>query len=216
MSWIAITGMAIYFLYDGAIGYPKKNYSADLYDCVRAGQAGEPLPDLEGRFDAYEEEKQNTLTAAHKAGLDGMLWATYARTHGLSGKPPKRYSDSDIDGQFYFAIGFGVTSVVLLMWMFRVRTRHWILSGDSFTTTQGETVSISNVTEIDLRKWERGIVWLTYQPLDKEETESQRVKVDEYFYNGSEAIYKAIYRQNPEVKVTGDLQILTDTENSNS
>lgn len=216
MSWIAITGMAIYFLYDGAIGYPKKNYSADLYDCVRAGQAGEPLPDLEGRFDAYEEEKQNTLTAAHKAGLDGMLWATYARTHGLSGKPPKRYSDSDIDGQFYFAIGSGVTSVVLLMWMFRVRARHWILSGDSFTTTQGETVSISNVTEIDLRKWERGIVWLSYNRTDKEETESQRVKVDEYFYNGSEAIYKAIYRQNPEVKVTGDLQILTDTENSNS
>ena len=216
LSWIAITGMAIYFLYDGAIGYPKKNYSADLYDCVRAGQAGEPLPDLEGRFDAYEEEKQDTLTAAHKAGLDGMLWATFARTHGLSRKPPKRYSDSDIDGQFYFAIGAGVTSVVLLMWMFRVRARHWILRGDSFTTTQGETVGISNVTEIDLRKWERGIVWLSYNRNDKEETESQRVKVDEYFYNGSEAIYKAIYRQNPEVKVTGDLRILTDTESSNS
>lgn len=216
LSWIAVTGMAVYFLYDGAIGYPKKNYSADLYDCVRAGQAGEPLPDLEGRFDAYEKEKQNTLTTAHKAGLDGMLWATYARTHGLSGKPPKRYSDSDIDGQFYFAIGFGVTSVVLLVWMFRVRTRHWTLSGDSFTTTQGETVSISNVTEIDLRKWERGIVWLTYQPLDPEEPEPQRIKIDEYFYNGSEAIYRAVYRQNPEVKVTGDLQILTVTEHSNA
>ena len=43
------------------------------------------------------------------------------------GKAPKRYSDSDIDGQFYFAIGSGITSVVLLMWMFRVRARHWIL-----------------------------------------------------------------------------------------
>ena len=138
------------------------------------------------------------------------------QNHGLSGKPPKRYSDSDIDGQFYFAIGFGVTSVVLLVWMFRVRTRHWTLSGDSFTTTQGENVSISNVTEIDLRKWERGIVWLTYQPLDPEKPEPQRIKIDEYFYNGSEAIYRAVYRQNPEVKVTGDLQILTVTEHSNA
>lgn len=216
LSWIAVTGMALYFLYDGAIGYPKKNYSADLYDCVRAGQAGEPLPNLEGRFDAYEEEKQSTLTAAHKAGADGTLWATYSRTHGLSGKPPKRYSDSDIDGQFYFAMGFGVTSVALLVWMFRVRTRHWTLRGDSFTTAQGETVFISNVTKIDLRKWERGIVWLSYNRTDKEETESRRVKIDEYFYNGSEAIYRAVYRQNPEVKVTGDVKILTVAQHSNA
>ena len=92
-------------------------------------------------------------------------------------------------------------------------TRHWTLSGDSFTTTQ-ENVSISNVTEIDLRS-ERGIVWL-YQPLDPEKPEPQRIKIDEYFYNGSEAIYRAVYRQNPEVKVTGDLQILTVTEHSNA
>ena len=72
------------------------------------------------------------------------------------------------------------------------------------------------MTEIDLRKWERGIVWLSYNRTDKEETESRRLKIDEYFYNGSEAIYRAVYRQNPEVKVTGDLKILTVGQHSDA
>ncbi len=216
ISWIAITGMALYFLYDGAIGYPKKNYTADLYNCVSSGRAGDPFPDLEGRFDTYSEEKQTALTAAHEAGSEGMLWANYARSKGLPGKAPKLYSASEIDEQFYFAIGLGFTSVVLLVWVLRFRVRHFLLRDDSFTTGSGETIAFDDVTEINLEKWERGVTWLTYQRRDSEEPEPQRVKIDEFFYSGTDAIYKAVYHKNPEVTVKGDLQILSANETSNS
>ena len=30
-------GLGLYFLYDGAIGYPKKNFTVDLHDAFDAG-----------------------------------------------------------------------------------------------------------------------------------------------------------------------------------
>jgi len=173
----------------------EKNYTADLYQSITAGRAGDPFPDLDGRFDTYAEEKQTALTDAHKSGSEGMLWANYARANGLLGEATKVYSAADIDEQFYFAIGLGFTSVVLLIWMLRFRVRRWVLRDDSFTTGSGETIAFTDVTEINLEKWERGITWLTYQVPDVEESESQRVKIDEFFYDGSDAIYKAVFKK---------------------
>lgn len=125
--------LALWFFYDGAIGFPKKNRRFDAYQELRAA----------GR------EKEWAQVAA------GHGWPTKL--------PEKRYSDVDLGGQFVLGGICLAAAVGTIGWYFAsCRQRLWS-DGEVIFGVGGERVPVASITGLDRRKWEsKGIVYALY------------------------------------------------------
>lgn len=198
LAFLAIAGMVLYFLYDGAIGYPKKNLAADLHDAFVAGQSGEPAPlDLS----AQTERQKMAIEAAREAGANGSSWPAFAATRKLPGKVPHRYTAGEIREQFVFAAILGALSLGLVIWILMYRKRCYLVEEESFFTPGGEEIRFERVTGIDLQKWDRGLARLSY---DKGAAGPAQFRVDDYKYAGADVILKRILSQRSDIPVNGD------------
>ncbi len=199
IAFVVIAGMALYFLYDGAIGYPKKNLAADLHDAFIAGQSSVALPETADR--GFTEQHVRDMEAAFEAGREGSSWTAFAAGRKLSGKEPKRYTEADISEQFLFAGILGALCVAIAIGLFFYRGRHFRCTPISFTTPDGTEVAFSRVEGIDLRKWDRGIARVRYRD---EEGKVRQAKVDDYQFSGAGIILKRLYEQRADLDVRGD------------
>jgi hypothetical protein len=134
--FLGCTAFALWFLYDGLIGYPHQLTMAEAY---------EALPEA-GRQDAWKE----------LAAENG--WPT--RTPAKSAEDIRH----DIGGQFMMAVLCGVFAIPTLM-MFMSGQGTWVEGDETvIRNSKGQEVPIAAITKIDKRKWQdKGIAKIYYE-----------------------------------------------------
>lgn len=205
-------GLGLYFLFDGAVGYPNKNRSVDLYeafDAEKRGQDWQPQTDAEGSIAA---DHLAEIEKARQAGRDGVSWAGFAADRRLPEKAPERFTAEQIHQQYHIAIALGVFALLGGLFLLLVRGRTLRCDADSLTLPSGRRIPFSQVVSIDLRKWHKGFGRLTYRDENHRAQASevndgrgaQRVRIDDYKYAGSAEILRRVCQQNPDVTIEGD------------
>jgi len=138
-------GFALWALYDGYIGYPLAQERAILFEKLIE----------EGRGDEWDAE-------ATKRG-----WST---TPPAASKPEEEY-EVDVKMQFWMAGLAAVVGFFPLLSVFLSRGRWIELSGDTLTSSWGETVKMRQVTGLEKRQWRnKGIAKLRYDAGGKRRT----------------------------------------------
>jgi len=202
---VALTGgLGLYFLYDGSIGYPKKNHLADLHEIFEAtsrGEAAGPFPDEGTR----SEKQRKELEAARRAARDGASWAGFAAERMLSESAPKRYSEGEIREQFRFAILMALIALAIAAFGASRRKRAFRADAEGISFPDGKRIAYAEMLEIDLRKWDRGVAKVRYSAPEGEE---RVAKIDDYKYAGTTAILKRARETNPAIGIEGDLRWL--------
>lgn len=155
---------AALFLYDGKWGYPAKNKKAEVKE-------------------RFEEEVLKGYDKAHKAGtLDAWRaemkakswpvdvngeppkWISYAAEYGMDEKP-KKYSDREIEEQFWW--GGGMLVIAVVVGALVLLNKGKVLRGyeDRLVTPDGGEVRFADVFKIDKRKWmNKGLAIVHYKP----------------------------------------------------
>jgi hypothetical protein len=190
---LLLGGMALYFCYDGFVGYPKQNRNADLYDIFQQAKAGESMEAM-GRA---TKEVNSRTKAAYRAGAEGRSWAAYAATLHLPAEPPQRHSEADMATQKRIALALGLCVVLAGIWTLGHRGRVWSMKGKEIRTPWGTRFAASSITDIDRRRWDRGIALLISNDKDR----FLKLKLDDYKYQGAGRIIEAVSRVHPEVRI---------------
>jgi hypothetical protein len=193
---LMLVGMATYFLYDGAMGYPKKNRKVDIHEAFLAGKEEggswesvvEELGLKEG--DAGEEEHVAKVRAAFDAGkTHETSWRAYSLEHELP-ENPERKSDHDIREQFHYAWGlYGIGGVVVFITLLNARKK---VSADdeAYFTTKGARVPFSSIYRLDKRKWDnKGLAYAYYRD---EADRQQKAVIDDLKFNGADKVLDRI------------------------
>lgn len=130
---------ALWFAYDGFIGYPKTLPMAEAYDELRE------IDDAEKRINQ---------------------WRDLAEERGWSKDIPRKTAEeihSDITGQYFW--GFLNLAIGIVAGTFWLRSKGtWVESTeDGLTTSWGQTFSFADVEELNKSRWEKkGIARATY------------------------------------------------------
>lgn len=138
--------VALYFVFDGWIGYPKKNAKLE---------AGIEKRAQIWSGDGSEQEKQ-------------AAWTAYTATVGLNDKHGEAQlreqlkSPAKIREQFYYAGGLGAVALAMALWQLRQRGRTLELHPDGLKLPSGEKVPFAAMQRVDRRKWHRGKAGLAY------------------------------------------------------
>ena len=178
--------MALYFCYDGYVGYPAVNRNADLYDAFIAGKEGKPQAD--------NDEK---TAAAYRAGADGVSWAAHAATLHLAADAPERHSADDLATQKRIAAVLGVCALLTLLWALVHRGRAWRMLGNEVQTPWNTRFAAGSVTDLDRRRWDRGVALLISHDGDR----FLKLKLDDYKYRDAGRIIAAIAAVHPQVRI---------------
>lgn len=194
-------GLGLFFLYDGMIGYPKKNFTVDFHEAFEeAREASTESAPVSGER-RYSPEQLEELKKAAAAGREGGTWAGFAAERLLSEKIPERYSEAEIREQFHFAMLMGAVSLGIIVFLLGHRRRSFCYDEKSLHTPSGKIIPFQNVIALDIRRWDRGIGLLTYR---EEGNGSAALKIDDYKYVGITEILKAICSANGAVEIEGD------------
>ena len=155
---------AALFLYDGKWGYPAKNKKAEVKDHFE-----------EEVLKGYDKAKSSNTLDAWRAEMKAKNWPVdvngeppkwlgYAAEHGMDEKP-KKYSDREIEEQFWW--GGGMLVVALVVGVLVIMNKGKVLRGyeDRFVTPDGTEVRFAEVFKIDKRKWAtKGLATVHYKP----------------------------------------------------
>lgn len=180
---LMFVGFGLYFLYDGFIGYPKKNAVYDEH--VR-------FTEIQDEKKAFLEEGNTSgdwdKVSADKGYPEQEEWIDYALDKGFPEEPPeKRYNTTD---QFFFGalcIGIGLAILGTMM-----LNKGKLLKADglSFTSPKGDRVLFSSAHRIDKRKWDnKGLAYVHYK--DEQEKE-RRAVIDDLKFDGADKILERL------------------------
>lgn len=202
-------GLGLFFLYDGKIGYPKKNFTVSLYESFEAGQDGTPFDRAAFANENLSGEQLSELEKAHLAGQEGATWAGFAADRMLPEKVPERYSAADIEEQFRFAIIMGVIALAIFLFCLWQRTRVYRYDSEKVSLPNGEVHPFSAFRHLDLSKWDRGIARITSRAAEGSEEKSLRF--DDYKYSGIGALLLRVCEVCPDLEIEGDRRWLEAT-----
>jgi hypothetical protein len=185
---LMLVGMATYFLYDGVIGYPKKNLKVDIYEAFAAGKEEgrtweSVLAEL-GLSGGGPEEAEHVakVRSAFDIGKAGdVSWRAYSLEHKLPEKP-ERKSEHDIREQFHYAWGmYAIGGVVALVILLNARKK--VRADDeAYYTTKGKRVPFQAIYRLDKRKWDnKGLAYAFYRD---ESDRQQKAVLDDLKFGG--------------------------------
>lgn len=140
------TGMALYCLYDGFVGYPNQR--------IRANE-----------FIAFKEEHSEELDP--KDIVD--QWKLLAAERGWpTDNPGEPRSDYEIISQFVMAGLFGPIGLLFLFQLI-INKGRWIESeGMKLTSSMGDDLELDQIVELNKKKWQKkGIAKLKYKTGEK-------------------------------------------------
>lgn len=154
---------AAFFLYDGKWGYPAKNLKADVKDHFETEVLkGYDKAKTAGTLDDWRDEMKSK---GWPVDVDGEppKWISYAAVHGIDEKP-KRYTDREIDEQFWY--GGGMLVVAVVVGLLVLMNKNKVLRGyeDRFIAPDGQEVRFADVFKVDTRKWKsKGLASVFYK-----------------------------------------------------
>ena len=176
-------GFGLYFLYDGFIGYPKKNRIYDAHQRFKEIQAEK------GAFLAKGNNLgQWKVVAEGKGYPEQSEWADYAHAKGWAEKPPKeRESTGD---QFFFGtlcVGIGLAVLGTML----VNRRSVMRADDSnFYSPRGVRMPFESAFRIDKRKWgNKGLCYVSYRD---ENGRERRATIDDLKFAGADKILERL------------------------
>jgi hypothetical protein len=137
------------------------------------------------------------IERARIAGSGGSSWAAYAATLHLPSEPPERHSDGDIATQKRIAMTLGIACLLTLLWALVHRGRGWRMADGRIRTPWNTEFAADSVTDIDRRRWDRGVALLISHDGDR----FLKLKLDDYKYRDAGAIIAAIAQIYPEVRI---------------
>ncbi|MEM1158518.1 MAG: hypothetical protein AAF649_01630 [Verrucomicrobiota bacterium] len=180
--WLILTGFifagALWFYYDGFIGYPK----------------------MAERYEKYEQLTEELISSGKAVDKRDQIviesWREYATEQGWERDIPKNKDEKDFSNQKKYGSVLVVASLVLLGWYYKSTRLSVHFDGTTITGTDGNQVKAVDVTSIDKRKWEnKGIVYAHYSKDDH----AQKMTLDAYKFDGVEKIVDLLdKRLNPE------------------
>jgi len=160
-------GMSLWFLYDGAIGWPKKRARALKFLEIKE-EVHEKYADVE---DAVKREE-----LIQKEWMD--TWYDYAEEHGFKAMnpgPPK--SLQEIRMQFAFAGVAAAPGIVFAVFLV-LSLRRWVkMDEDGVSSSGGQQVAFDDIATLDKTRWKKkGIAHITYE----KDGEQQRLLLDDW------------------------------------
>lgn len=127
-------GLGLWFFYDGAIGFPKKNL----------------------RFDAHKRFQNENRLEEWPAYAASQGWAKRA--------PEKRYEKIDLAAQFVLGTISLVFGAGAFGWLIISSKRKLSSDSEAIYGLSGERVPFCAITSIDKRKWDsKGIAYAHYE-----------------------------------------------------
>lgn len=172
-------GFGLYFFYDGAIGYPKKNKIYNAHEAFVAIQDEKQAFLDEGgtniEWAKVVEEKDYPLQTE---------WIDYAAVNGWPEEPPEKlYSTND---QFFFGTLCLVIGLAVLGTMITNRKRQLRADEASFYTPKGLRVPFASAFRVDKRKWDnKGLAYVHYRDDNEKEC---RATIDDLKFGGADQI----------------------------
>ena len=184
---------AVLFYLDGSVGYRKKNESYYLHktfqiandEFSKKNSSGALTADAWKTFAAEQSvrfpEDRSVLPATIQLPMRwpailcefermkplewNILWREYTKERGLNSSPPEEpYDAQKIKEQWIVFIICSVLAVVAAFFLLRTLRRSISVDSEGITTQQGKRVPYTDLTKIDLRKWEtKGLAFIDYE-----------------------------------------------------
>jgi hypothetical protein len=185
--------IGLYFIYDGKIGYPKANLIADKKDWFETVHlAAYEKAIQENRFESWQ--KENQMLALPSGTIEAPpSWAKYAAGLNLPEKP-HRYTDKEIQEQFYWGAAMLLFSLIPLgMWWGKRKKEIKILE-NYWVTPDQQKIMYSEVTQLDMRPWlDKGFARVEYQ-LEGTEKKGKTI-IDDLMYTEGEVLLERLKKQ---------------------
>jgi len=204
LLFLMVAVFAVWFAYDGWIGYPQKNREEHLDQLppeerekangvrIYASVTKETLPAarvaLKKRTVAGQREALEKLYDGPPSYENEDVWYYFGPTFGVAiplekGKPAKlsahrtKKSSTDIIGQKVLAVVLGILSLYLLRLLIRTFRTHLVLSEDGLTYQGDGPIGWDDMKRLDAARFsKKGWVDLIYQSQGDE----RRLRLDEY------------------------------------
>lgn len=175
--------ITVYFIYDGAIGYRKKNevfYLAKSFEeavkqfnqknsdnTLTASEWKKFAAEQSVKFpeDPYvlpQDLKQpmpwpellHDFETVKKRQQWTLLWQDYSAKHGYNSKPPEEPMEKrEINEQWICAWVSGGLALVTAFFLFRTLRRRIVADEEGVISQEGKRVPYSDIKVLDLRKW---------------------------------------------------------------
>ena len=175
--WLILTGFmfagALWFYYDGFIGYPK----------------------MAERYQEYEQLTEKLISSGKAVDKRDQIvvetWRDYATEQGWKRDVPKKKGEKDFSTQKKFGSFLVVVGLILLGWYRKSTQQSVLFDGTTITGTDGNQVKAADVSSIDKRKWEnKGIVYAHYE----KDGNSLKMTLYAYKFDGVEKIVEVLDR----------------------
>lgn len=154
---------AALFLYDGKWGYPAKNKKAEIKERFdEEVLKGYDEAQKAGRLDQWRAEMKTKNWPVDDNG-EPPKWLSYAAEHGMDEKP-KKYSDREIEEQFWWGGGMLVGAMIVGVFVLMSRGKRVRADSEGFISPEGVEVPFASVFKVDKRKWEnKGLATICFR-----------------------------------------------------
>lgn len=182
--------MGCYFIYDGAVGYPKKNERAEVQQWFEKELlGGYDEAKAAGRLSQWMKEAEAKGWPAGENG-EPPKWAAYAAERGWPEKNEK-YTDKEIEEQFWWGGGTLIGALVVGVLVLLNRNKVLVGRAGAFVTPEGAEVKHGDVFKVDTRKWaQKGLAYAWYRPGG--EGAVKKAVIDDLKFGGAEGILTAL------------------------
>lgn len=176
--WLILTAFfcagALWFFYDGFIGYPK----------------------VAERYKVYEQVARDAIDRGDAEDMEDpalqLIWEKYAIEQGWKIDKPKNHDEDDFQEQKNFGIGLLVISGGLLVWFVLSHRQRVTFDGTTITAPNGTQVKADQIIDLDKKKWEnKGIVYAVYEEGGKR----KKLVLDDYKFGGTVEIIDELERR---------------------
>ena len=172
----------LYFLYDGAFGYPKQNYWAEVKQHLEAYEDAQKA----GGAKLEEWTAKAKSNGWMKEGEAPPNWQAYSVEKGAP-IDPKVHSADAIAQQFQFGGAMLLASFFCLGLMLFNRTKKLVGYADRMVMPNGVEVAYSKVTKVDKRGWPvKGFAYVYYKAGEGDAV--KRVTVDDLKFGGANLV----------------------------
>lgn len=154
-----MTGLGLWFLFDGLVAYPRQNVRAAAYAELLA-RHGKDTPELE------------------------RAWLELCNERGWSAKVPgKTYTEGDIRTQIFLGILALVVAAIILVRLIRTLPTTTRLENGVIELPDGRQIPLHRLRAITKKRWEsQSIAGLVYE---KEDGQMGKFILDDYKYAGA-------------------------------
>jgi hypothetical protein len=157
--------MGLFFLYDGAIGYPQANAIADK----KAWLETEVLKSYDeakaqgpAQLEAWKQRARATGWPLGKSG-EPLPWVSWAAERSLP-ENPRHWSDAEIAQQYGFGGACILAALIVACVALSNRGKTVRAESDHWITPHGKKIPFASVVRLDLRKWQRqGLAYAWYR-----------------------------------------------------